>query len=88
MQKLNINDLRSIDMDSGLLLPPLLFDDHSTSTLIYDLSARRLQGFADGDHNLGIGGEIEHRAEQGDADFALRGHACIVTVRRGRVKRR
>jgi homogentisate 1,2-dioxygenase len=40
VQKLNINDLRSIDMDSGLLLPPLLFGDHSTNTLIYDLSAR------------------------------------------------
>lgn len=39
--KININDLRSIDMGSGLLLPPLLFDDATTRTLIYDLSARK-----------------------------------------------
>jgi len=39
--KVNINDLRSVDMSSGLLLPPLIFDDTTTQTLIYDLSARR-----------------------------------------------
>jgi homogentisate 1,2-dioxygenase len=40
VSKINMNDLRSIDMGSGLLLPPLLFDDQTTNTLIYDLSAR------------------------------------------------
>ncbi|MFD9665055.1 homogentisate 1,2-dioxygenase [Rhodococcus sp. NPDC059968] len=38
--KVNINDLRSIGMESGLLLPPLLFDDATTQTFIFDLSAR------------------------------------------------
>lgn len=39
--KVNINDLRSIDMGSGLLLPPMLFDDATTQTLVYDLSSRK-----------------------------------------------
>jgi homogentisate 1,2-dioxygenase len=39
--KLNINDLQSVDTSGGLLLPPLMFDDPTTQTLIYDLSARK-----------------------------------------------
>jgi homogentisate 1,2-dioxygenase len=39
--KINIHDVRSIDMGSGLLLPPLLFEDSGTHTMIYDLSARK-----------------------------------------------
>jgi homogentisate 1,2-dioxygenase len=38
--KANINDLRSIGMDGGLLLPPLMFEDADSHLMIYDLSAR------------------------------------------------
>lgn len=38
--KLNINDLRSIGMESGLLLPPLMFEDAGSHLMVYDLSSR------------------------------------------------
>jgi homogentisate 1,2-dioxygenase len=38
--KASIHDIRSINMGSGLLVPPLIIDDATTRTLIYDLSAR------------------------------------------------
>jgi homogentisate 1,2-dioxygenase len=41
VMKLNINDMRSVDMSGGLLLPPLIFDDQATHTMVYDLSARK-----------------------------------------------
>jgi homogentisate 1,2-dioxygenase len=38
--KVNINDLRSVGMESGLLLPPLMFTDDGSHLMVYDLSAR------------------------------------------------
>ena len=38
--KASIHDIRSINIGSGLLVPPLIVDDPTTHTLTYDMSAR------------------------------------------------
>lgn len=40
LAKVNIHDIRSINMGSGLLVPPLIIDDATARTQIFDLSAR------------------------------------------------
>jgi homogentisate 1,2-dioxygenase len=40
LAKVNIHDIRSVNVKGGLLVPPLIINDATTKTLIYDLSAR------------------------------------------------